>query len=71
MNHGNSICLSIVIGSRVDRFFKLFFFLIYFFEGQLIYNFVLFSDVQQSDSVIHILTFSFSYSFPLWWIIEF
>ena len=34
----------------------------FFIEIQLIYNVVLISAVQQSDSVIH----SFSYSFPLW-----
>ena len=39
----------------------------FFIEVQLIYN-VLVPGVQQSDSVIHIYTYSFSYSFPLWFI---
>ena len=38
----------------------------YFVEIQLIYNILLISDVQQSNSVIYI--YSFSYSFPLWFI---
>ena len=50
---------------------KVFFFLvgqfIYIFKLKLIYNAVLISAVQQSDSVIHI--YSFLYSFPLWFII--
>ena len=36
-----------------------------FIEVYLIYN-VLISAIQQSDSVVHI--YSFSYSFPLWFI---
>ena len=40
--------------------------LIYFIEVELIYNVVLISAVQQSDSVIHI--YSLSDSFPLWFI---
>ena len=35
-------------------------------EVELIYDVVLISAVQQSDSVIQ--TYSFSYSFPLWFI---
>ena len=47
-----------------------FLFLIYFIEVYLIYNVVLISTIQQSDSVIHIYiyTYPFSYSFPLWFI---
>ena len=41
-----------------DLFFK-------FIGVQLIYNVVLVSSVQQSDSVIHIYMHSFSDSFPL------
>ena len=37
-----------------------------FIEAELIYNIVLISAVQQSDSVTHI--YSFLYSFPLWFI---
>ena len=39
---------------------------IYFIEVLLTYNVVLISAVQQSDSVIHIYIYSFSYCFPLW-----
>ena len=35
---------------------------------QLIYNAVLLSGLQQSDSVIYIYTHTFSHSFPLWFI---
>ena len=35
----------------------------------MIYNFVLISAIQQSDSVKHTYTFFFLYSFPLWFII--
>ena len=45
--------LLIVMVSNKDFFIKI----IYFIEAQLIYNFVLISTVQQSDSVIY--TFSF------------
>ena len=48
--------LLIVMVSNKDFFIKRF----YFIEVQLIYNFVLISTVQQSDSVIYIF---FSYSF--------
>ena len=40
-----------------------------FTEVQLIYNVVLISAVQQSDSVIHIYIIFLKYSFPLWFII--
>ena len=40
--------------------------LLFFIEVYLIYSVVLSSAVQQSDSVIHI--YPFSYSFPLWFI---
>ena len=40
----------------------------FFIEVWLIYNVVLISAVQQSDSVIHIYIHSFLYSFPLWFI---
>ena len=38
----------------------------FFIEVQLIYNVVPISAVQQSDSVIHVCTFPFLYSFPFW-----
>ena len=44
------------------------FFLTYFIEVQLIHSTVCISAVQQSDSVIHTHMYSFSYSFPLWFI---
>ena len=37
-------------------------------EVELIYNAVSVSAVQRSDSVIHIETFFFLYSFPLWFV---
>ena len=62
------------------RYFS-YFFKIYFTDIQLIYNVMLVSAVQQSDSVIHlhtcvyiyiyIYTHTFSYSFPLWFIIQY
>ena len=44
-------------------------FFIFLIEVQLIYNVVLMSAVQERDSVIHIYTFFFLDSFPLWFII--
>ena len=38
---------------------------LFFMEVELIYSVVLVSGVQQSDSVIHVCTYSFSYSLPL------
>lgn len=43
-----------------------FFFFFSFIEVYLIYNILLISAIEQSDSVIR--TYSFSYSFPLWFI---
>ena len=48
-----------------------FFFFLFFIEVELIYKVVSVSGVQQSDSVIHKYTFSFAYSFPLWFITEY
>ena len=45
--------------NRRERGPRFFFFLIYFIEVELIYNVVVVSGLQQSDSVIHIYTFSF------------
>ena len=63
-------CLSvlyIVVCIRLKNFFQyLSFFLI---EIYLIYNVVLISDVQQSDSIIHI--YSFLYSLSLWIIVRY
>ena len=42
---------------------------IFLIEVYLIYNVVLISTVQQSDSVKSIYTFFLKYSFPLWFII--
>ena len=42
--------------------------LFYFIGVQLIYNVVLISTTQQTDLVIHIQAYSFSYSFPSWFI---
>ena len=59
----------IQIAQMSQEFCEVFcFFLVYFIGVQLIYNIVLVSAVQQSDSGIYIMH-SFSYSFPLWLII--
>ena len=57
-----------------NRFILFFYFFVFniFIEVRLIYNVVLISAVQQSDSVTHILrSILFSDSFPLWAISEY
>ena len=45
--------------------------LLFFIKVELIHNVVLISAVRQSDSVIHVYTFFFLHSFPLWFIIAY
>ena len=54
---GNDDVESGLSGTKGWTFFPLF--ILFFIEVQLIYNVVLVSGVQQSDSVIHIYTFFF------------
>ena len=51
------VCANLYI---IHRFLKM-----YFLEVKLSYNVVLVYAVQQSDSLLHIHVYSFSYSFPL------
>ena len=56
-----------LVSNFIFVYSKMFFFNLFFIEVWLIYNVVLVSGVQQSDSVTRMYTF-FSYSFPLWFI---
>ena len=62
-----------IFQQQLQRSKKMIFIFFNLIEVQLIYNVMLISSVEQSDSVIHIYYiiiyfFFFSYSFPLWFI---
>ena len=62
-----------IFQQQLQRSKKMIFIFFNLIEVQLIYNVMLISSVEQSDSVIHIYyiiiyIFFFSYSFPLWFI---